>query len=252
MICRTLIALAFGIVATVGLAWFSAIRDLPESSASLFARELREPEVKGPAPDGPPGRILIPSIATIRATRLLTFVHASGPMSLIRCGNSQLNHPDHSESAPPAPPVIPPWEPRVPRWARDAIRPSMCAPLDSGSMPCVSVDARGWPCRALCSSVTRMAGSSGPTTKIDGGISVESHNNAGLVANRGYGVLLPYRPIWSGLVINTLTFGVPAWLLLSAIPLTRRHLRRRRNHCLKCNYNLQGLAPNMPCPECGR
>jgi hypothetical protein len=54
---------------------------------------------------------------------------------------------------------------------------------------------------------------------------------------------------------------VPLWipLLLLAFPTTYLFLRDRRaarlaktNSCPHCDYNLTGLAPNSPCPECGR
>jgi len=59
--------------------------------------------------------------------------------------------------------------------------------------------------------------------------------------------LLPF-----GLAIDTLVFA-PVWAVLMFFPgVLRRAIRRRRNHCPKCNYNLHGLAPDSKCPECGR
>ncbi len=251
MICRALISLVFGITCTVGLAWVTATRDVPESSALLFSRALSGPRVVGPSPRKTTRRILIPSSATICETRLGTHVRAYGPTSLMRCGNSNYGEPEQTI---PEPPPAPPWEPLVPTWATDSIRPSMCSEdfSDIFESISISVDARGWPCRALCSVVTRKVGPAGPTTSVERGISVGSPKNSALVANRGYGVVLPYGPIWSGLVVNMFVFGVPAWFLLSAVPLARRSLRVRRNHCPKCNYNLHGLIPDTTCPECGR
>ena len=55
---------------------------------------------------------------------------------------------------------------------------------------------------------------------------------------------------------------IPLWSLMAmpAVPLTIAAIRRRRtlkhahntNPCPHCSYNLTGLAPNSPCPECGR
>lgn len=55
-----------------------------------------------------------------------------------------------------------------------------------------------------------------------------------------------------GLVVDVLLFALPWAVLFIAPGLIRRHLRIRRNHCPNCNYNLQGLAPESLCPECGR
>jgi len=62
---------------------------------------------------------------------------------------------------------------------------------------------------------------------------------------------LAISPVWPGFAINTLfyaiLFAIPAPLVLW---LTRRR-RRRLGHCVKCNYNLAGLADGAACPECG-
>jgi hypothetical protein len=67
------------------------------------------------------------------------------------------------------------------------------------------------------------------------------------VGSKGY---VPVRPILPGFALNTLFYATFLFTLFSTPPAIRRHLRRRRNHCPTCNYNLHNL-PTPTCPECG-
>lgn len=72
---------------------------------------------------------------------------------------------------------------------------------------------------------------------------------------------IPYRPIWPGLLANTLFYAVPAALLLTALRFAalgvrrafrsaRGRRRRTRGRCAHCGYELgEGITT---CPECGR
>lgn len=63
-------------------------------------------------------------------------------------------------------------------------------------------------------------------------------------------VLLPYHPIWAGLVFNTIFYGCVVWILLS-IKRAYRHARRmRKGNCPMCSYNLEFVFVDG-CPECG-
>jgi hypothetical protein len=59
---------------------------------------------------------------------------------------------------------------------------------------------------------------------------------------------LPVLPIWSGLAVNAATFGCGLFLLWSTPGFVRRRSRRRRGKCVRCGYELKGIAV---CPECG-
>ena len=61
---------------------------------------------------------------------------------------------------------------------------------------------------------------------------------------------LPIRPIWTGLISDTIIYSAVWWLLLSIPFALRSVLRRKRGLCLKCAYDLQG-AEHEVCPECG-
>lgn len=63
---------------------------------------------------------------------------------------------------------------------------------------------------------------------------------------------VPLSPIPLPFLLSTLIWAAPLWLLLFAPRTLRTHLRRRRNQCPACGYNLASLPPTSPCPECGR
>ena len=68
------------------------------------------------------------------------------------------------------------------------------------------------------------------------------------------GWAIPIRPLWPGLMMNTIVYAVLAWTLWSALRMPRAYRRRRRqkrNQCLACGYSRAGLAESAACPECG-
>ncbi len=68
---------------------------------------------------------------------------------------------------------------------------------------------------------------------------------------RGSELTLPRTPIRPGFLLDTLFYAAVAWSLwqIPLILLSRR--RAAANHCPRCHYDLRGLAPADPCPECG-
>lgn len=62
---------------------------------------------------------------------------------------------------------------------------------------------------------------------------------------------IPLLPEPVGFAANTGVYGA-LWFAALTIPSgARRALRRRRGACPRCAYDLRGLAPATPCPECG-
>ncbi len=66
---------------------------------------------------------------------------------------------------------------------------------------------------------------------------------------------MPTRPIWFGLLANSLIYGVMTMPLLLV---ARRVIRRigrwraaRRQVCPECKYDLRATPDTSPCPECG-
>lgn len=64
-------------------------------------------------------------------------------------------------------------------------------------------------------------------------------------------LIIPYRPLWSGLVVDLVAHTAFWSIPLLGVPAFRRHLRRRRGHCPACDYDLRGSVAGTPCPECG-
>lgn len=79
-----------------------------------------------------------------------------------------------------------------------------------------------------------------------------THTGGVVLSLGGRQVFLPYRPIWPGLLINTLIYAVPSWFLLAAgsIFFTRlqARLRARRDGCPTCGYP---IGTSAVCTECG-
>ncbi|MGQ0627911.1 MAG: hypothetical protein ACT4PL_07400 [Phycisphaerales bacterium] len=65
----------------------------------------------------------------------------------------------------------------------------------------------------------------------------------------GRRIMLPYRPIWRGLVLNLLIYGTGWFALILGPYLLRRHLRQKSGKCPGCGYDPAG--PATSCPECG-
>jgi hypothetical protein len=59
---------------------------------------------------------------------------------------------------------------------------------------------------------------------------------------------LPCNPLWPGFLVDTAFWGGAAFMVWSAPGFVRRGVRRRRGRCVRCGYELKGLAV---CPECG-
>lgn len=64
--------------------------------------------------------------------------------------------------------------------------------------------------------------------------------------------------VWWGVWASTKAFAIPLWnplpfTLGAAFYLWRRDRRARLpGHCPACGYDLAGLSPGGPCPECGK
>ena len=113
-------------------------------------------------------------------------------------------------------------------------------------------EARGWPlpsfrCRTVL--VVRPIGGAAPTVEpLRGGIELPLQWDS---AGRQRPRFLPVRPIWPGLVINTVFWAAVAALLLAVAQRLRAARRFERGRCPRCGYVLHHDY-RRACPECGR
>ncbi len=63
-------------------------------------------------------------------------------------------------------------------------------------------------------------------------------------------IWFPYRPIWSGLIINTLIYTVLLWIAVYIVRSIKHDRRLHRGACPYCAYDLQ-FNYTSGCPECG-
>lgn len=110
-------------------------------------------------------------------------------------------------------------------------------------------DARGWPLLALHAELKEMwpVSREGPSA-WRGGIGLPNYDTWPDVIDMPRA--LPYLPIWSGFIGDTL-FYAAVWAALIFVPgFVRGRRRIRRGLCQRCAYDLRGLT-TLGCPECG-
>jgi len=133
-------------------------------------------------------------------------------------------------------------------------------------------DLRGWPMYALAASwdgglaylpnSTPYTGENAAPSMFPGdGIALPpfgggTAGSVNLDAQRA----LPLRPIWPGLLIDTLFYGVLWFGMIVGFGALSRAIRRKRGRCPNCGYDLRGhtdhgrdgrATSGGGCPECG-
>jgi hypothetical protein len=124
------------------------------------------------------------------------------------------------------------------------------------------IDARGWPMVALMSEIDTLATGTANSTSVPPansyktlGTRVGSNSFAITTPSTNHAPIpIPLRPIWIGLIGDTLLFAT-VWLTLwSTLVIPRRFIREvarfRRGACIQCGYDL-GYDFIQGCPECG-
>ena len=89
---------------------------------------------------------------------------------------------------------------------------------------------------------------------VDGGIMLAEPQGTQTRTSLATARAIPLRPIWRGLIINTL-IGAALWFGLLTLGLwgwrsIRGTNRRLQGACVKCGYDLRGVTGGV-CPECG-
>jgi hypothetical protein len=121
-------------------------------------------------------------------------------------------------------------------------------------------EARGWPCYALWCEFREDHSNPSASRKISGGFDLRFPRPSPPDRSKG-GIFLgpseipaamPLRPLWLGLLVNSVFYGLFLWLLwFTPRRIVRGRSRRRRGLCVRCEYDLRGLAAGSACPECG-
>jgi hypothetical protein len=157
----------------------------------------------------------------------------------------------------------------IPYWA-SLDNPGPAVAAGSANHEHRIADARGWPMLALYSErdLTAAAANapqvmnapaviSGRTiTGRSGGIVISRLTAVNALTTPGTAdpVPIPLRPIYTGLVINTLLYATIWYALYLTLTLPRRFFkevtRLRRGQCIGCGYDL-GYDFVQGCPECG-
>ncbi len=152
------------------------------------------------------------------------------------------------------------WSPFLPRT--NAIETSQRL-FDSFSPPqpdtsVISVTQAGFPalalrCESLVDDSAPLADGTFPTTTR--GAFFDRIDAAALAGKpavwpHAERLWLPYHPVWSGLIINTVFYAILAFLFASLIRSVMHARRMHRGRCPYCAYEL-GFNFSDGCPECG-
>ncbi len=97
----------------------------------------------------------------------------------------------------------------------------------------VAIDARGWPMLAMSS---------------------ERNPTAATAMRVPHPAVIPLRPIWSGLLVDSLVYGAAVWVMWLGLSRPRRFVREvgrmKQGRCMACGYDLNFRFEDG-CPECG-
>lgn len=107
--------------------------------------------------------------------------------------------------------------------------------LPNGSM---WVMRTGWPMHAA--TAFEILGPPQASTGVVGGLAMTLGSDY---------IVVPYMPLATGAIANTLFYAALTFVLLATVRLLRTRRRSRRGQCLACGYELDDDM--AVCPECG-
>ena len=112
-----------------------------------------------------------------------------------------------------------------------------------------SVDARGWPFLSLWYGARQSVYGRYPA-EVSYGITVgQSRRTPNNLWENTLNIrALPWHPIWSGFVLNTISYAVSLWLFAAGVLAVCRVVRLRRGLCPSCAYP---IGESTVCSECG-
>jgi len=140
----------------------------------------------------------------------------------------------------------------IPRWSR-AVNPPTEAEFAGPTCPYLMEYGYGWPARSARAlaqwDIFDLQGRRNPQRfRVVSGFEALDDGAAHPLPFR----MLPIRPIWPGLAINTVFYAFVLWLAFAAAFAFRRWRRIKRGLCPKCAYDLRNRpSDSSACPECG-
>jgi hypothetical protein len=145
--------------------------------------------------------------------------------------------PAYRASHPPPEMLLPAWSP-------------LLAPTDDFRTGRIAseerlVEARGWPFLATWCEID---GTGGLPLIVRGGIRTPWSWTGDSLAPAILPRVLPYRPIWTGFLVNSVLYAATLTILTALPRQVRRMIRLHRGRCPRCAYPI-GASP--VCTECG-
>jgi hypothetical protein len=252
------LALLFGLVLTLAVTWTAALIVDPTTGERGRISYLDQQIIEVPSADG--GKAL----REVRSH--MNVLHSRRPgAALVQVYWASSVSPYRDDREPPPRYRHTREEARalMPAWAGgiDAPRPLREAWTSSRGIGWThSILAAGFPTPAFAATVDR-ALLDRPNYRVSGlfpgpgwprrALATGGFLDLGLAPwDRNQPRVVPLRPIWRGVVINTISYALCICLLLTAVRTARGGLRKRRGRCPRCDYELRG-ALGAGCPECG-
>jgi hypothetical protein len=113
------------------------------------------------------------------------------------------------------------------------------------------VDYRGWPMAAASScALGLMSQNATAAYRIDRGVPLAQDTTLGSRNSLADLEMVPWRPVWSGLIVDVAFYGSLWWCVLLAHRTVAARRRLRKGACPACGYDMTGLEARV-CPECG-
>jgi hypothetical protein len=238
-----LASLLLGALTTIAVSWSLACTGASEwdqlASGGYYPSQRASPVGEFPHYD-------ITSMIAFGRARVVVLNHCYGPNYVPAAGTAGAPDPDFNRhGVPPTPDGL------VPACIHTMSLPWLHGhPWPRGhDEDWREVQATGWPLIAMASE-SGLAPNFAHEHRY--GIRLPWENENSPMWVRTYAATLPLRPLFPNFLFDTLLFAA-SWLALLLIPgALRRALRKRRNHCPNCNYDLRATPPPQPCPECGQ